>query len=97
MLLFFVSLFFYLSPALTSRPEIICSPPFADPKDSLKMTLERMGAMQLCHHHDRRVAKNRKLASGDMFDQPSSMLTGKDVVSHSSSVVLTNILFFLSF
>ena len=32
-----------------------------------------------------------------MFDRPSSMLTGKDVVSHSSSVVLTNILFFLLF
>ena len=24
-------------------------------------TQQRMGAMQLCHHHDRRVAKNRKL------------------------------------
>ena len=36
-------------------------------------------------------------ASGVMFDQPSSMLTGKDVVSHLSSVVFANMLFFLLF
>ena len=27
----------------------------------MKDTSQIMGAMQLCHHHDRRVAKNRKL------------------------------------
>ena len=55
---------------------------------------------ELCNYVIITIAAYLKIenwASGVMFDQPSSMLTGKDVISHSSSVVLTNILFFLFF
>ena len=46
-----------------------------------------MGAMQLCHHHDRRVAKNRKLGFRDHVRSSKVQLTGKEVVSHSRVVV----------
>ena len=57
----------------------------------------RMGAMQLCHHHDRRVAKKKNWASGVMFDRPRLQLTGKEVVSHSSISSFDNVLFPLLF
>ena len=55
---------------------------------------------ELCNYVIITIAALLKIenwASGVMFDRPSSMLTGKDVVSHSLPVVLTNILFFLLF
>ena len=55
--------------------------------------------VELCNYVIITIAALLKIenwASGVMFDRPSSMLTGKDVVSHSSSVILANILFILS-